>query len=393
MASSGPLLSACLIVRDEAEMLPDCLASIRGVADEIVVVDTGSTDDTPEIARQAGARVFHFDWCDDFAAARNAALDHAQGRWILQIDADERLTGSGGGPKDGPALRRWLTNPPPEIRTIDAISLSLRSVACGIQETMDVPRLIPRADWRYVRRIHETPFAPDTPRRFAHIREYEILHLGYEPDVQARKEKSARNLRLCEMAVQESPTDPEIHYYYGHELDIVGRKGDALAQFAEAWNRLPESSVGSGTWWRTVVALGEAFNANGNPRLVLDWITALLQRFPRVAHLHFLRGDALRLLGRYDEALVSLRAALALPPVGIAWEPWTTKCFSWNAIGAIAEQIGGVDEARDAYRHALAIGPTVFAEYRLAALDAPGEAAGGRPPQAPALPPTGSAHR
>ena len=74
------LLSAALIVRDEARVLEDCLASIRDVVDEIVVVDTGSIDDSPEIARRHGARVIHHPWRDDFAEARNVALDAAQGR-------------------------------------------------------------------------------------------------------------------------------------------------------------------------------------------------------------------------------------------------------------------------------------------------------------------------
>ena len=370
---SGPLLSACLIVRDEAEMLPDCLASLRGIADEIVVVDTGSTDDTPEIARRAGAEVSHFEWCDDFAAARNAALAQAHGRWVLQIDADERLMAPGGRPPEGAALHRWLTDPPPEIMSVDAVLLPLRSVANGVEEVLPVLRLFQRrADRRYVRRIHETPFPPDTPGRFARFEGIEFLHLGYAPDIQIARGKNERNLRLCELAVVERPDDPEMHYYYGFELNRAGRKGEALSQFAVAWNRMPAWAVGSGTWWLTAVALGEAFNENGNAELVLGWAETLLQRFPNVAHLHFLRGDALRLLGRYDEAIVCLRTALALPPAGVAWEPWTTKPFSWNAIGAIAEQVGGLGEAREAYRWSLAIGPTTFAQERLAALATPG---------------------
>jgi tetratricopeptide (TPR) repeat protein len=85
----APLVTATLIVRDEAAVLPRCLASIRGLVDEIVVVDTGSTDASPRIAAEFGARVVPFAWQDDFAAARNEALAHARGRWILYIDADE----------------------------------------------------------------------------------------------------------------------------------------------------------------------------------------------------------------------------------------------------------------------------------------------------------------
>lgn len=85
------MLSATLIVRNEEKFLPGCLASLRGFADEIVVVDTGSSDGTRAIALAGGATLYDFAWCDDFAAARNFALDRASGDWVLQIDADERV--------------------------------------------------------------------------------------------------------------------------------------------------------------------------------------------------------------------------------------------------------------------------------------------------------------
>src|ERR1700729_295793 len=87
----GGLLAASLIVRNEAAFIADCLASVRPVVDDIVVGDTGSTDDTPAIAASYGARVFQFAWRDNFAEARNACLDQCRTDWILYIDADERL--------------------------------------------------------------------------------------------------------------------------------------------------------------------------------------------------------------------------------------------------------------------------------------------------------------
>ena len=83
------LLSACLIVKNEEQRLPQCLESLRSLADEIIVVDTGSIDRTLAIAEEYQARIFHFDWCDDFSQARNYAIAQAKGKWILVIDADE----------------------------------------------------------------------------------------------------------------------------------------------------------------------------------------------------------------------------------------------------------------------------------------------------------------
>ena len=85
-------ISLCMIVKDEAAKLPLCLASVKGLADEISVIDTGSGDRTPTIAQDAGAKVNFQMWADDFAKARNASLDQATGDWILVLDADRKST-------------------------------------------------------------------------------------------------------------------------------------------------------------------------------------------------------------------------------------------------------------------------------------------------------------
>ena len=88
---AGPSIALCVIAKNEEEYLADCLDSARPFVDEIVVVDTGSTDRTVEIARAHGARIEHFTWINDFAAARNFAIEAATKDWILMLDADERL--------------------------------------------------------------------------------------------------------------------------------------------------------------------------------------------------------------------------------------------------------------------------------------------------------------
>ncbi len=87
-----PTISLCMITKNEEEFLGQCLGSVKGLVDEIIVVDTGSTDKTKEIAIRFGAKVFDFKWCDDFSAARNESLKHANGDWILVLDADEVLS-------------------------------------------------------------------------------------------------------------------------------------------------------------------------------------------------------------------------------------------------------------------------------------------------------------
>ena len=88
-------LSLCMIVRNEAELIETCLRHHQSLVDEMVVLDTGSSDGTPELARRPGARVDEIAWPDDFAIARNACLDRATGDWVLVLDPDERILPAG----------------------------------------------------------------------------------------------------------------------------------------------------------------------------------------------------------------------------------------------------------------------------------------------------------
>jgi tetratricopeptide (TPR) repeat protein len=105
MTADRPFISFCAIVKNEAENLSRCLASVQPYVDELIVVDTGSTDDTIFIAQQYGAKVSHFEWCDDFAAARNYSLSLVSGDWVLTLDADEELV------VHSPQFRELLMHP------------------------------------------------------------------------------------------------------------------------------------------------------------------------------------------------------------------------------------------------------------------------------------------
>ena len=143
-------VSLTMIVRNEECNLPICLESVRGLFDEIVVVDTGSTDRTKAIAASFGAHVFDFPWIDDFAAARNAALDHATGNYAMWLDADDVID-----PPERDKLKTLLKT----LRSDDNTAYVLRCVcdtSTGGKLVVDQPRLFPRRHgigWVY--RVHE----------------------------------------------------------------------------------------------------------------------------------------------------------------------------------------------------------------------------------------------
>lgn len=214
---NGPLLSACIIARDEEERLPRCLASLAGVVDEIVVVDTGSKDATMDIARKAGARVSQLAWCGDFAAARNAALDAAAGQWVLSIDADEWIQPSGR-PID------VLTRPDSTIAYRVTIENQLDGGRIDRERVTRLFRRLPCI--RYSGRIHEQvtqTVAAEVSAgrgRWLDLAGWSIAHDGYQEAVMIARDKRARNITLLQQAVAEDANDIYLRYKLAMELGM-----------------------------------------------------------------------------------------------------------------------------------------------------------------------------
>ncbi|MBI2321845.1 MAG: glycosyltransferase [Chloroflexi bacterium] len=210
-----PRLSVCVIAKNEEENVPRCLGSVRDVADEIVFIDTGSTDRTVELARELGAEVYHVQWQNDFAAAKNAAISHATGDWILFLDADEALT-----PGYGPRLRALIaqhpTEPPVALRVL--IRNWLGDERNPTEFTHRLPRLFtrhPRIAYRGP--IHEQLLHLDdvTQLQYPSTDEVVIDHFGYARQVMQRKGKFQRNLPMLERYLAEHPYDPFANFNLG----------------------------------------------------------------------------------------------------------------------------------------------------------------------------------
>lgn len=204
MADKGPSISLCLIARDEERWLPGCLASALPWVDEVVLVDTGSSDRTVAMAQARGARVFHHPWAQDFALHRNQALDQARGDWVLWLDADEELE-----PASAPLIREVVSQP-----GIDSVYVEIIHLDPQGRHAMQVgQKLFRRASGlRFVGRIHERLVHPQGPRPGlrAPIR---ILHHGFAQGAQALEVKERRNLELLKAWIAQEPQrlDPRIY--------------------------------------------------------------------------------------------------------------------------------------------------------------------------------------
>ncbi|HEY1789940.1 MAG TPA: glycosyltransferase family 2 protein, partial [Verrucomicrobiae bacterium] len=195
MSVSTPKLSVAMIVRNEARCLARCLDSIRALADEIVIVDTGSTDGTVEIAEAFKAKVSQFKWVDDFSAARNFSLDQAAGDWILVLDGDEFA---------GEELVREIAEfikREPTIGRLRIVS-DFRRHGHTLRSQSYVSRLFPRGA-RFRGRIHEQVISP-LPR--ANLRA-ELRHDGY-----LIGQKSDRNVKMLMAELAHEPDNAYLAY-------------------------------------------------------------------------------------------------------------------------------------------------------------------------------------
>ena len=267
MPARFPLVSACLIVKDEEENLPRCLASLEGVADEIVVYDTGSTDGTVALARQFGATVIEGFWDDDFSRARNAALAACSGDWIAWLDADEALRCP-----DVSGLRAGLARSGPEVDGFSVVIENATGSGVGSMFVHSACRFFRRSRCEWAGRLHEQVAGRGTHRPVTTMALdlARIHHTGYTAEAMSSRGKAERNLRVAEAEV---------------ELDEGWDKGFSLT------------------------SLGRSYMTAGQPEEALDCCrrgaaatTNMITR--RLAFRTIV--DALAALGRFDEALEAL---------------------------------------------------------------------------------------
>lgn len=243
-AGPAPLVSCCIIARNEAPRLPACLTSIAPLGAEVIVVDTGSDDGTPQLAERMGARVYHQPWRDDFSAPRNLAAQHARGAWILLLDADERLTPAG--------IRAMLVALAADdfdcgllpLLNADRMDASIEEVVSG-RATLDAPQLLPRLfrnvdglAWEGI--VHERPSAwfARAERRIKPLPEVPIAHYGAVPALRQALAKENRNLSLLEKQAALTPDDYRIREYLAYGLRDAGQPQRAAREIATVFEQV-----------------------------------------------------------------------------------------------------------------------------------------------------------
>ncbi len=298
-------ISLCMMVRNEARFLGRCLESAIRIADQVIVVDTGSTDRSAEIAKAAGAELYFWPWQNNFSLGRQETMRHATGDWILILDGDEVLDDA------ATTILSSLDLGPnaPDAYQFQVINYTTDRMIEAESSLLNQTRLFrnqPRFQYRC--NVHNRLMdleqnvmltGPVVPIR--------VHHYGYIPSVWSQQNKDAR-LTLLEKAARDTPNDPLCHYHLGIHLKILERWTEALTHF--------ETAMVTGSLhqeWAQIAHFSAAYCASkiGEHRHAIAFCDRLLKVKPWLADAHARRAEALIEVGEYQSVVDSLQRLLA----------------------------------------------------------------------------------
>jgi len=353
---SGSTVSACMIVKNEEELLPDCLVSIRDWVDEIVVVDTGSTDRTVEIAQSYGAKVFHHAWEGDFSKARNVSLSHAGSEWLFIVDADERMAAD-----DVPQLRRVLDDPQVQLVSINVYNIYSDSVSAVT--FLPSIRLFRRSlGLRYEGIVHNVLVYPDSmPVARVGVR---LEHLGYGLSKEKMAKKLARSRILLEQQLRDNPDNAFALFNYAqllrgetstfptHNAELILKSARRAVELTR-----PDKPSERHIHLMCLDQLAWTYFHQGRYTQASEYARLALQYKPNYLDPRLLLGHIATRQEAYDEARTCyedyLGAQAAYDPSqetdNIILLHVDSRISAWYSLGMIAEIQGDSDRARRYY--------------------------------------------
>lgn len=238
-----PSLSACLMVRNEESNLLRCLTSIKDIVDEIVVVDTGSTDKTVEIAESFGAKVYYHPWEDNFSKHRNQSINYASNEWAFVIDADEELVFD----KDLPYIKSQLTKA--VFSEYPAAAILVKDIQKGnVVMQFSSARLFKKGEVEYHGIVHNQPTVNGSAVFFPYMH---IRHYGYDLIPEEKKKKFTRTVSLLNRRFREDPTDYNCLFYLC-QMYADSKDHQKCLHYGEEYMKHRDKLVGGGNFNKSV---------------------------------------------------------------------------------------------------------------------------------------------
>lgn len=301
-------LSVCLIVKDEENLLPRCLESVQGLADEIIIVDTGSSDRTKQIAAQYTDLIYDFEWKNDFAAARNESLRHATSKWILVLDADEYLSID-----EHRDWKAFLNNE--KVASHLAYTLPVINFT-GTKEyddeitTSPVTRLFPNHKGIYFERpIHEQLTRGDNREIFHKKINLHIFHTGYQTNRVEEKNKHERNMAIFNQMKDSGQMSHYDWFTLGNQYRYAKEEEQALECYEKA---LAGSNTSLAWYSHCLIGLITLYYKQDKLAQSWDLTESKLSQYKEYAEYHTIKGIHYETLGFFEEAIASYLDAIAV---------------------------------------------------------------------------------
>lgn len=317
-----PEISLLMIVRDEAANLEACLTSCWGLWTELIIVDTGSKDDTVRIAEDLGAKVIHRAWDDDFSAARNAGLREATCPWIFWMDADDRLS-----PDAREALKMAAASGMADAFTcrVDSkvVGQAVQYVTCT---HMRLFRRLPGLAWEGSCHEDITPSIVQAGLSQAQTN-IVIDHLGYAGGLEMRQQKALRNRDILLREIASRPGDMRLRYLLGVSLYVLGDIAGAVEHMRDVVTSNTPALNADHELYQAHVLLVSGNNTIGRPDIADEALERALRRYPESRHLWTIA--AVHHIERlsFDDALEALDRAEGLPVGGNRWPDGTIESY------------------------------------------------------------------
>lgn len=351
----GPRISLAMMVKNEEANLPSCLESAAPWVDEIIVVDTGSTDRTIEIAKSYGAKVYHHPWQRHFSLHRNQSIGYCSGDWVLILDADERLK-----PGSGEMLRRAAAH-----TKADAVCAVVRSLfqsgrAQGIHVS---PRLF-RNNGRihYEGRVHNVLIGQEKEEAWP----IDIIHTGYDLDEAGTQAKFERTATLLKEDIAENPSNPRPHHYLAASYLTRKMYPEAIAEAREAIGLLSGGEADADLYLWSYFIGAIACLESGRHEEAEEFCRQALEKRPNHFDSHYVlcrlsleRQDWERVLAE-SERFLELAARFNENPAAFGLMVFNTAGHSWQVwhYRAVALlELGRPGEAEEAFAKALQAAP------------------------------------
>ncbi|AOT69322.1 tetratricopeptide repeat-containing glycosyltransferase family 2 protein [Geosporobacter ferrireducens] len=357
-------LSLCVITKNEEKNLSRCIESAKNIVDEIIIVDTGSTDRTVEIAESYGARIFYYPWNDNFSDAKNFAFCQAKGSWILTMDADEALSSV-----DKYKILPLLDNEDIDIYLFHTLSYMGSSPGVDTASNLNIRLMRNHKGYQYKGAIHEQICNVNQQlidKRKVKIEDIIVYHYGYLDKAVAEKNKAGRNMKILERLLREDPEDNFHLFNMGNEYLRLREFEKALEYYRRAYRKFMPGLAHSPKLLLKLVMTLEALQMYEEELEVLE---RGLSCYPKFVDLEYLRACLFHKQKKYTLAIKGFKRCLTMEasPLHLRNINEVEGYRSYYALGEIHSELGDHEEAYDYYLQAIKAKPNFYMPlYRIA---------------------------